>query len=274
MQRAGRQMIGAFGVVAEGVAHRATIDPGLVDLVDRSEVEAGGIRGLGCAQGNLRAEPDRAGEVLELRYLPIAPIVHHGRRAVPRLRSIGRRIFAPRFGAGVITGLRAPPGFPLSGELPLRRGCILDVQGQGVEGRAVAECAQRRGTEPRTDVGAAPGGVHQSDRHLHGLLQLAREIKAGRRPVRHGGGCGALPCDRVREMLQRRRTDRVLHGQHPDPVIGGAADLAAGIPGPQHRQFHVRLARTQEYIAQQDIAGALVGAGTAPRAQDERSAGG
>jgi len=100
---------------------------------------------------------------------------------------------------------------------------------------------------------------------VQSLLQLAREIEAGRGPGTDRLRTGYLPGDGVIELRKRLRTRGMRDREHADSVVGRGSDLIERVLGPLHRHFHVRLARAEEYIAHQNVAYRLLHAGIALR---------
>ena len=80
MQHAGRDVVTAIGVITERIADHAPVDPGLVHLVDRAQVDSSRRLRLGRTQLEVRAVPDEPVEILELSNAPIAPVPKLRRR--------------------------------------------------------------------------------------------------------------------------------------------------------------------------------------------------
>ncbi len=116
-----------------------------------------------------------------------------------------------------------------------------------------AGAAQRPCAQPGFDARAAERGVDQAHRHVHVLLQLAREVVAGRGELRHVRGRGRLPAHRSGEIAARRGHAGLRHPEQADAVVAGAGDLRARVQAAMHLQLHVRLAAAQPHIADQHI---------------------
>ena len=111
------------------------------------------------------------------------------------------------------------------------------------------------GVEPGARRAAAPTGVDKADRHAFavGAQLLGHEVAGGREWLDRGGRGGG-PGQRLGEFGLRHRRGRLLDHRQADAVVGGGAHLVPGVERARDRGFHVRLARAQPDVADQDIA--------------------
>jgi hypothetical protein len=235
----------------------------------------------------MSAIPDEPGEILEFGNSPTAPVSQFRGRRLPagnvgrgsrgsRPR-VGRRrdtlTHTPGFSSRALSSLVAPPRLPLPPKLTLCSGGISRIQRQKLKRRLITVGPQCRGAHPGPDVRATPRRMHQSNRNVHGLLQLPREEETRRRPGRHRLRRCALPRYRTREIGLWRQAAGVLNSQHANRVMPGIANFAVGVPRATHRQFHVRLPRAEKHVAHQNVACGLPAARAALRSQDKRTTG-
>ncbi len=251
VQHAAWQAVAARLVGAVAAAHRLAVDPGLVEFVHRPQRQRRRLFRLLCAQRDRAAVPDHAVEIDQLRHAPVVPGAQRRRCVAPVAAGIVR---PPRRAAAV----RAPPRLPKLAPARRRLLRIFGVARQYVQRRRVAvHLAQGRIADPRLHLRTAPGGVDQPHRHVHGLAQFAGEVIAGRGKRAHRLRRGRLPRGRAAELRLRGRAGLRRYLEHADRWLLRIGDLAARIQRALHRQFHVRLARTQPHVAEQHVGGAL-----------------
>lgn len=220
MQVPARHAVATRLVGAVTAAHAVPVDPRLVQLVHRAEQQAGVLRGLRRRQLHAGAVPDHAVEADQLRHAPVVPRAQCRRCGLPG----AGRIRLP----GLAFAVRMPPGLPQ--RAPMRCGIhrVACVTRQHIQRRAiVAGSAQCLLADPGLQLRAAPGGVDQAHRHIDGLLQLTREVIAGRRKLLHRLRRGELPCRSATEAALRRRAGLRRHLEHADARVVGIGDLAA-----------------------------------------------
>ena len=98
LQQFRRQFVEALRV-AVGIAHRAAIHPGDIDVIDEPQRKFRGLRRLALVERDTCAEPHHAVVAAELGHIPVFPVAKirgcHGpagllRLRRPRLRAAGR----------------------------------------------------------------------------------------------------------------------------------------------------------------------------------------
>ena len=173
------------------------VQPGLVFLVDRTEIERRiGIRRLGGRERHGRAHPDLTDEAVRVGAVPQRPRAERRRRGLPRRVVVGRQ---PR--PAIMRPSPSPTPIPTArpnAASPPPDPCGTDPGGR--EHRSRSRAPQRgfahEGAQPR----AAIRRVDQADRHIRGLLQLAREVVAGGRETADRLGTGDHPAHTAREV--------------------------------------------------------------------------
>ncbi|AAK25017.1 hypothetical protein CC_3055 [Caulobacter vibrioides CB15] len=257
LQRADRQGVVSLQPGSRGRADAHAVEIGGVHLVDLAKAQGGGLRGLGGGQLDLGLEPDDAVELGQGRNAPAFPD--------PQIARRGR----PGSGAGpgrqgrLAGGLGAPPGLDHLAPATAGGGLVGDRQVQDRDGVVIAaDLAKGRRRHPGLDARAAPRGVDQAQRDLPRLLQLAGEVEAAGREGADRVLVGRLPGGRFLEVLGGRAGVGLLDRGHADGVVGRAVvDLVPGVARGGDLHLHVRLARAQPDIADQDVGRAGLGRG-------------
>src|SRR6185437_12953361 len=109
--------------------------------------------------------------------------------------------------------------------------------------------------DPGFDIGAAPGGVDETDGDIQRLVQLsAKEIAdCGERGDR--GRAALFPMSTF-YIVFRPGADRLVDGEKPDAGIVGIPDLFVGVIDPcpaGYGEFHVRLSAAYPHVAYEDV---------------------